>query len=230
MTFKFQAFHAVSNPELSLAFHEGHTKILTDLGIENITSNLPDWMSDPEVIAVIVTGEDGTVVGGIRVHRFNGINELPIVSAIKDIDPKINQYVINSLSDGGVSESCGLWNSKRVFGQGISPLLARCSVSLSDQFGTKSLICFSAPYTLKMIKSLGFKEVESVGNIGQFPYPNEKFISTVLEIPDIHKIVLATDINHQRIVDLMNNPNQNFIEFSQGKYLEIEYNLLVEFA
>ncbi|MBL0314742.1 MAG: hypothetical protein IPP69_02820 [Flavobacteriales bacterium] len=230
MTFKFQAFHALSNPELATAFHEGHTRILTDLGIESITSNYPEWMRDPNVIAIIVTAEDDSVVGGIRVHKYDGSFELPIVSAIKDQDEKIIEIVNKRKNTGGISESCGLWNAKKVFGQGISPLLARSSVSLSNQFNTKSLVCFSAPYTLRMIKQLGFNEITEIGEAGKFPYPNEKFISSVLEIPDIHQISSATIENHRRIVSLMEQPNQSCVESSQGKELTVEYNLFVEFS
>ncbi|MBX7052888.1 MAG: hypothetical protein K1X54_12690 [Flavobacteriales bacterium] len=230
MTFKFTAFHPLTSPDLAAAFHEGHTRILTDLGIESITSNYPEWMSDNNVIAIIVTHEDGSVVGGIRVHKYDGTLELPIVTAIKDQDSRIVDIVENKRLTGGIAESCGLWNAKKVFGQGISPLLARSSVSLSNQLKTKTLVCFSAPYTLRMIKQLGFNEISEIGDQGKFPYPNEKFISSALEISNIQNISTATIENHSRITSLMAEPIQTVVEISQGKELTVEYNLLVHFA
>ena len=98
---------------------------------------------------------------------------------------KYAHYFEEKMKQGGLAESCGLWNSKKVFGRGISPLLARCSVSITSFFEIHTLVCFSAPYTLKMIKSLGFKEILTVGDQGRLPYPTEKFLSSPLGIVDI---------------------------------------------
>jgi|JI9StandDraft_1071089.scaffolds.fasta_scaffold10946_3 hypothetical protein len=224
MKYLFRAYLAVNDPDSAERFHEGHTKILTDLGIESLTSNLPSWMSDPNVIVVNVTQENGELVGGIRVHRYDGKNDLPLVAAIKDQDQNIINFVEEKMKQGGLAESCGLWNSKKVFGRGISPLLARCSVSITSFFEIHTLVCFSAPYTLKMIKSLGFKEILTVGDQGRLPYPTEKFISSALVIDDIYNIKTATPENLERINSLISNPHQHCVENSQGREVAVEYN------
>lgn len=226
MKFRFDAFRALDDRKRSADFHEGHSKILTDLGITNLTSNYPTWMDDPNVIVIIASTEEEGVVGGIRVHEYDGIIDLPIITAIEEQDAFIKPFLLQKQKTTGVVESCGLWNSKKVYGRGISPLLARASVSLTSAFKSKCLVCFSAPYTLRMIKSLGFNEISGVGDNGSLPYPTEKFISTALVIDDIYDITTATPENHERIVSLMNQPVQNHLELSQGKEILIEYNLL----
>ncbi len=226
MRYVFRAFRAVEDSESSKAFHDGHTKILTELGIVSLTSSYPIWMEDPNVLVINVTQENGEVVGGIRVHKYDGSFELPIMSAIKDQDSGIVDFIESKKILSGVAESCGLWNSKKVFGRGLSPLLARSSVSLTSSFDVNCLVCFSAPYTLKMIKSLGFNEIQSVGENGKLPYPTEKFISSALFIDDIYKIETATPENLERITSLITTPKQIFLESSQGKEIEIDYNLL----
>ncbi len=226
MSFIFRAFHAIDEPDSCLRFHEGHSKILTDLGIENLTSNLPTWFDDPNTLVVLATTTNDEVIGGIRVQLYTGDFELPIMTAIKDQDHRIISAIENRRQKKGVAESCGLWNAKKVFGQGVSPLLARCSVALTSYFEIDNLICFSAPYTLKMIKSLGFIEVAEVGNNGQLPYPTERFMSSVLEVPNIYTLEYADPLQRERILDLIERPKQKTIETSQGKEVEVDYNLL----
>lgn len=229
MKFVFTAFRATDEPQKCLDFHHGHTKILTDLGIENLTSNLPTWFNDSNTLVIIATNEEEEIVGGIRVQLYTGEFELPIMTAIKDQDPKIIDAIVSRKEKKGIAESCGLWNSKKVFGRGISPLLARASVSLTATFEIDNLCCFSAPYTLKMIKSLGFIEMSEIGTNGQLPYPSEKFTSSVLEIPNIYTLEHADSNQRDRILSLMKQPNQTTLELSQGKEIEIEYNLSVKY-
>lgn len=226
MTCLFKAFRAVDNSELAKAFHDGHTKILTDLGISSLTSNYPSWMNDPNVLVIIVTNEEEEVIGGIRVHKYDGSFELPIASAIKYQDPKIQDYIELKRLSGGVAESCGLWNSKKVYGRGLSPLLARCSVALTSAFDVNCLICFSAPYTLRMIKTLGFTEILEVGDNGRLPYPTEKFISSALVVDNIYTNESGTAENLDRIQSLIENPVQTVVELSQGKEVNVVYNLI----
>jgi len=229
MRFTFRTFRATDEPESCLEFHQGHSKILTDLGIENLTSNYPTWFDDPNTLVITATNEEAELVGGIRVQLYTGDYELPIMTAIKYQDPNIITAIERRKNNKGVAESCGLWNSKKVFGRGISPLLARCSVSQTSFFEIDNLCCFSAPYTLKMIKSLGFIEMKEVGNNGQLPYPSEKYMSSVLEIPNIHTLEYSDSNQKERILSLINQPKQTVIELSQGKEIEIEYNLLSKY-
>lgn len=226
MSYIFQAFKAISDANKCLEFHSGHTRILEDLGITNLTSNVPNWIDDPDVL-VISAYEESTMelIGGIRVHKYNKTHTLPIIEAVKEQDPKIISIFDNFL-ELGVVESCGLWNSKKVYGKGISPLLARCSVALSATLNPGFVTCFSAPYTLRMISRLGFTPIHEIGDNGQFPYPTDKFISSALIIRDLYMLGNAVESERDRIFSLMSNPHQNFLENSQGKELLVQYNLL----
>lgn len=226
MSYLFHAYYAISEPERCFEFHTGHSKILEELGITNLTSNKPTWMDDPDVVVISAYDINSMeLVGGIRVHKYNTTHNLPIIEAIKYQDPNVED-LFHKYRELGVVESCGLWNSKRVYGKGISPLLARCSVALSAVFDPKYVVCFSAPYTLRMISRLGFTPIMSIGQDGQFPYPTEKFISSALVINDLYTLTNAVESERERIFSLMSNPKQKFLEQPQGKELKITYNLL----
>lgn len=226
MSYTFKAYRAIEDEESCLAFHEGHSKILLELGINNLTSNEPSWMQDADVLVInVIDNDNNEVVGGIRVHKYNLNFSLPIIDALIDLDDNIvNTFEL--IREQGVVESCGLWNSKKVYGKGISPLLARASVSLSATFRPKHLYCFSAPYTLRMIMKLGFLPALELGNMGKFHYPSEKFISSVLRIEDLYVLHSADSFEKERIFSLMTEPNQHYIENSQGKEVDVYYNLI----
>lgn len=222
--FTFRAFQATNNLYGCERFHKGHSKILEDLGIVNLTSNKPTWFDDPDVVVIEAEDSNGDLIGGIRVHKYKSGFEIPLIQAIEFQDPNIRLFFEHNLSNG-IAESCGLWNDRKVFGRGISPLLARASVALSYSMGVELLTCFSAPYTFKMISSLGFIPVLEIGDGGKLPYPSEKFISTVLHIPDMRSLEFADEIQRERIFSLKENPIQKHTELSQNKEIEINYNL-----
>lgn len=225
MKFKFRAFYATDELETCQRFHHGHSAILGDLGIEMLTSNIEPWMHDSKQIILIAEDEEGEMVGGIRIQKYFTNGSIPLTNALGEIDPKIYD-ILNLQAIKGTAESCGLWNSKKVYGLGLSRLLALCSVSLSATLECQTLFCFSAPYTFKMISALGFIPVVELGNNGKYHYPTEKFISTVLFIPDLFQLKNAQEYQRNRIFSLMREPNQTCIELSGDKELTIEYNLI----
>ncbi len=228
MSYIFRAFRAVDEPKSCIEFHEGHTKILVELGILNLTSNVPLWMEDEDVLVIsALDAMSGELVGGIRLHKYNSKFPLPVVEAVKAQDHRVLE-LFESLKESGAVESCGLWNSKKVFGRGISPLLARCSIALSASLNPRNVFCFSAPYTLRMIMRLGFSYVEEVGDNGKFNYPTEKFVSTILRIEDLYSLERADAQERERIFSLMQSPVQEHLESSQGKELLVNYNLIAE--
>ena len=57
-TYRIEAFQAVENAEYSRLFHNGHTGVLTELGLTNLNSAEPSWMSDPNVFVLIAIDQD----------------------------------------------------------------------------------------------------------------------------------------------------------------------------
>lgn len=224
-TYRIEAFQAVEHPEYCALFHNGHTGVLTELGIKNLNSAQPSWMSDPNVFVLIATDSDHEVVAGLRIHRFNSsMGSLPIIESIKQQDSRIID-AIHSTLPAGTAEACGLWSAKKVFGKGLTPLLCIAAIPVMAEVGISNFFCFAAPYTEKMIKTNGLIEVSEVGDNGRLPYPTPEFISVVLKNPNIHTMEFAEEFNRQRVFELIQDPVRTFFEESPRGAIEVHYDL-----
>jgi hypothetical protein len=220
--YKFRFFRAIDDPVACERFKEGHRKILLDYGITNVTTNTEDWQNDPDVFVITAESDCGEIVGGIRLDRTYGKKTLPIEQALESYDPKIREILAKD-SLKGTAEICGLWNAKKVFGKGVSPLLARTAVAFAEYIGIDTLYCLVAHYTLDLAKSIGFNVVESIGKEGTFAYPNDRYVASALCIHDLATLKTAQTDQKRRIMSLRRNPNQHFIELSQKKNVAIAY-------
>jgi hypothetical protein len=224
-TYRIEAFQAIEHPEYCSLFHNGHTGVLTELGIKNLNSAQPSWMSDPNVFVLIAIDSENEVVAGLRIHRFNSAaGSLPIIESIKEQDDRIIE-AIHSTLPGGTAEACGLWSAKKVFGKGLTPLLCIAAIPVMAEIGLTNFFCFAAPYTEKMIKTNGLIEVTAVGDNGRLPYPTPEFISVVLKNPDIQSMEHADEFNRQRVFELMKEPVCTFFEDSPRGVIEVRYDL-----
>ena len=224
-TYRIEAFQAVENAEYSRLFHNGHTGVLTELGLTNLNSAEPSWMSDPNVFVLIAIDQDEEVVAGLRIHRYNSPEgTLPIIESIKDQDSVIIPIIQRCLP-GGTAEACGLWSAKKVFGKGLTPLLCIAAIPVMADIGLTNFFCFAAPYTEKMIKTNGLIEVSEIGDNGRLPYPTPEFISIVLKNPDIFSMEYADEFNRERVFQLMKEPIATFFEDSPRGSIEVHYDL-----
>jgi hypothetical protein len=223
--YHIQAFKAIDNPQACNRFFDGHTGVLTELGIKNLNSAQPSWMTDSQVYVLTATDEDDEVVAGLRIHRFTSAQQtLPLVDAIGPQDPKIKDVIEQTLPQG-TAEACGLWSAKKVFGKGLTPLLCIAAIPVMRHIGLTNFFCFAAPYTEKMIKTNGLIEVEEVGDMGRLPYPTKDFISVVLRNPDIETMAFAEAYNRERVFDLIADPVQMKMESCPRGLLEVNYDL-----
>lgn len=223
---KFRAFRPVDDLVLSERYLHGHTKVLEDYGITNITSNNRVWLEMPCIFGVVAENEDGELVGGIRVQMADGVHPLPVEKAVGHMDSRIHD-VVKKYYDNGVGELSALWNAKSIAGYGISVLLTRAGISLTNQFGCNTLVGICGDYTLQMFTNVGFVVDYSVGNRGEFFYPKEDFIARVLGILNSKNLETAEQVNRERMIDLRRNPIQKTIEMGPKGPVEIDYNLII---
>lgn len=224
-SYRIEAFQAVEHPEFCALFHNGHTGVLTELGIKNLNSAQPSWMSDPNVFVLIAIDNEQEVVAGLRIHRFNSEDStLPIIESIKEQDPRILTAIHATLPEG-TAEACGLWSAKKVFGKGLTPLLCIAAIPVMAEIGLTNFFCFAAPYTEKMIKTNGLVEVSEVGENGRLPYPTPEFISVVLKNPNIYEMEFAEEFNRERVFQLMKEPVCTLFEDSPRGSIEVHYDL-----
>ena len=190
------AFRAIDEPLLSQQYLEGHVKVLTDYGIENVTTNNSTWMKNPHVYCVVAQDVlSKEILGGVRIQLADGIYPLPVEGAIGKMDQSIFDKVEYYAKEGGIGESCGLWISKKVKNLGLSRYLMWSSISSANQLRFGTLLGICAGYTLKLFGQIGFVVDKSLGENGDFPYPNEKYIAHVIGILNAITMTLLADPN-----------------------------------
>ena len=175
-----RAFKATDEPETCHRFLEGHRKVLEEFNLANISSNTPTWMQHANTYVII--GEyNGQMIGGARMQIADGTIPLPVQDAVAHYDSKINNLVHDKMADGGASELCGLWNARTLPPNlGITLKISRAAVSIANQIQTKNVFAICAGYTLQPAMRMGMQIQKSVGNNGEFIYPNSNFKARVL--------------------------------------------------
>jgi hypothetical protein len=225
---KISAFRAINNKEKCIRYMKGHMQVLVDYNVMKVTSYNDKWTYNPS--AYVIMAEDiatGEMVGAIRVEVAKGLFPLPIETAIGGLDERTFDLVEKYAKDGGVGELCGLWNSKSVKGVGVSFFLTRAAVSIVNQLRFRTLIGICAEYTLKMFTDVGFEINDTLGENGQFPYPDERYITRALGILNAEKLGTAKPYDRERILGLRENPAQIRMETGTRGDVEVEYDLVV---
>jgi hypothetical protein len=230
---RIRAFRATEDPETCLKFIEGHKKVLSIYGIENITTNTDDWMYNPSIFVIVVESMDRSkLYGGARVQAADGIHPLPIELATGEMDPKIYK-VVKYYSQFGAAELSGLWNSKEVAGFGIGSVFpSRVALSIFDQIGTNVMFSLCSPATVRFKDWIGGNLMTKVGNNGTFYYPKLDLLATVLYSDDVIGLSHAHPREKVKILDLRENPVQIKYEKSPFKnvMVNVHYDLVVKSA
>lgn len=226
--YQFRAFRAIDDLESCERYRDGHRQVLIDYGISNITTNTEDWMYNPLMYCIVAEEvSTGDMIGGVRVQVSDENTLLPVENAVGRIDDSIYDYITAFRNDGGVGEICALWNAKKVAGKGISLLLIRSGISIVNQLDINSLVTICADYTMWMVRRVGFLVETSLGNGGEFKYPNNNYIARILHRVDTNVLEHADEWDRNRIFDLRKNPKQNTLETGAKTDVTIHYNLTI---
>jgi hypothetical protein len=224
-----KVFRSINELDACQEYLKGHMQVLIDYNVMKITSYNQTWINNPSVYVLTAELSDtGQMIGGIRVEITKGDIPLPIENAIGKLDPKIYDLVEKYGIEGGVGELCGLWNSKEVKGFGVSFFLTRAAISLINQINFKTLVGICAEYTLEMFTNVGFEIDQSLGNNGEFPYPDERYITRALGILNAETLKTAAPFDKEIILSLRNNPQQTRIEIGSKGSVEVKYDLIVK--
>lgn len=212
-------------------FAEGHSNVLKDYGVTKVTSSNYDWMHNPDVYVVLVQdASTGEVVGGERIH-IKGPNTipLPIESAVGIVEEKIYNLVSDYAQKGITAELCGLWNARKIAGQGISILLTKLGVALANKIQVQNLFVLCAPYTVKMCQNAGFEIETSIGNQGTFYYPKLDLIATSLIIKDLKNLPSAEEEFRKQIIDFIHTSSGSTIHITpKGDKIDIHYSISIQ--
>lgn len=221
---RLRAYRAIDEPETCELFIEGHTHVLTNIGVTKVTSSKNEWAKNPAAFVIVVESLDGKkVYGGARVHVAGGLEPLPIEQATGAMDPSIFDLVWK-FAQSGTGEVCGLWNSREIAGYGIGSIfLTRAAVAISTQIGLKSLFALCAPYTVKMAELVGYNIETSVGNNGTFYYPKLDLLATSMILKDLDTLSSADADERNAIFKLRSELNVVRLEQLRKKTIKIYY-------
>jgi hypothetical protein len=193
-----------------------------------VTSADRSWALNPHVYLILFESvEDHRILGGGRIQLRTNNFPLPFEQAIREIDPKIEEY-LSDFRDLEVAEYCGLWNSREVAGYGIGSIyLVRVGIAILPQLNLKKLFGLSSPVTLSISKSVGYEVISFLGDNGSFYYPKEGLIATALEINDIDELSHAQDTERGYIFDLRKKINFNTVESGPKGEMELQFELQI---
>jgi len=223
---RLRAFRAIDEPETCELFIQGHTHVLTSIGVTKVTSSKNEWAQNPAAFVIIVESLDRKrVYGGARVHVAGGSEPLPIEQATGAMDPDIFNLVW-SFAKYGTGELCGLWNSREIAGYGIGCIfLIRAAVAIAYQIGIQSLFALCAPYTIKPVECVGMELENSIGNDGTFYYPKLDLVATTMILKDVPTLHKALEEDKVAIFKIRENLNITREEELRRKKLIIHYEI-----
>ncbi len=223
-----RAYRAVEQPEASAQFAEEQVKVLSDIGIGQVTKVTSTWREDPDVYVIAAEHSQLGLVGGIRIHvSHSPEHPLPIETSVGKMDQRVSTFV-DRMADGGIAEIGGLWNAHRFANRGLPMLLGMTAVSLASQLKVECLIAVLARYTLRYATRLGLEVVEEVGEKGWFVYPKPGFWGIVMCTADPYSLDKARPDLRHRVISLRMRPSQRHTEFTGVCYLDVQYQLELE--
>jgi hypothetical protein len=221
---RLRAFRAIDEPETCALFIEGHTHVLTNIGVTKVSYSKNEWVHNPAAFVMVVESLDRKrIYGGARVHVSGGTEPLPIESATAGIDKGIYELVWK-YAQHGTGELCGLWNSREIAGYGVGSIfLIRAAVAISYQIGIQSLFALCAPYTVKPVEEVGMQLESSIGNEGTFYYPKLDLVATTMLLKDVGLLSKAHEEDKNAIMKIRSNLNTVRVEELRGKQITIHY-------
>jgi len=224
---RLRAFRAIDDPKTCALFVQGHEQVLTSIGVTKVTSSNNAWTSNPGSFVLIVESLDGNeVYAGARVHVAGGSEPLPIEQATAAMDPAI-RTIVNKYARWGTGEICGLWSASEIAGYRMGNILFRAATAICTQIGLTSLFALCAPYTLYMVKNVGFEVLEAVGNNGTFYYPKLDLLATAVHMNEIVLLRNALSEDREMILRLREQPDAVILEERKNKQMLIHYDLKI---
>jgi len=218
-----RSYRAVDEEDSCLNYAMGHRKVLEGFNLGNVSTNNYDWAYNPNVYVVEATDRlSGELLGGIRVQIADGKTNLPVQDAVSHFDPNINHMVRHYALNGGTSELCGLWNSRsKAPNIGVTMNLVVAGMAMCNQLPVTSIFTIVAQYTLKIANRIGFRVETSLGNNGEFTYPNSNYVARVLSM-NPQTLDHTYNIFREKILNLRENPKLERME-KVGKDKNILY-------
>jgi len=220
-----ESFQANQHPRECMTFIQEHTRVLQVFDLANITSAKPDWAFSPSCVIVTVRDQEtNSMIAGGRIQIADGKMRLPIEDAVSEFDSKIHDVIHRDMIDGGTSEICGLWSTRKAARMGLGSIfIMRSLLAISYQLEIKSIYTLCAPSTVKFVKKLGGELVTEIGDNGTFYYPKLDLIATAIKMPDNNNMSFTDPVEKSIIEQLRLNLSGEVVEEHRGNQVEVKY-------
>jgi len=205
----------------------GHEEVLLLNGV-SLSKGYDYWKELDTVYLLVAESMDGSsCYGGARLHIWDGVDSLPLQSFLSQLEPRI--YVVIdewAINNKGIVEIAGLWNSRAVAGLGLgSEHIIRTSIAATAFLQPMGVFTFCSPFVSRFADDFGFRAFEKLGVGGKFPFPDERWMSTINFMHDKFDLSNAKpeEQNKIRLLREKRNFSQEFND--RGKNLIIHFQL-----
>lgn len=225
MNLRIRVLHAIDYPEIAMNCHKKHLEVLDEFNLSNeIDSAKSNWWDNPNSYLLIV--EDiysGEIGSSIRIDMIAKSHPLPLASILRGYDSSF----VKKLEDSKhiLGELSGLWVSQKFSKRRLSTFLLDAILALSSKLRINYLIAMPPKHTKYVFDQKGFEVVKRIGNKGEIFYPNDSYISTIMEFNDTFFLKNLVDRTH--IISLRQNPVQKVNYIIDDRKTILEYDLRI---
>lgn len=222
MNLRIRVLHAIDYPEIAKECQDSHQEVLKSFNVELVSLSKSNWWNNPSCYLFII--EDMftcEIAASIRLHVKDETNSIPLEDAINkdEIEERIRRHKLTT------GEICGLW-VKKTFSQRNLPFhLVRSVLSVAPKLRIQNLITFLPKHTKDVFFNLGFEVVKEIGHYGEFQYPDERYVSTVMELRNLFNLVNLKEDDRNIIKWLRSNPKYVISEKYQQRECIIIFDL-----
>ncbi len=220
---RIRLLHTAQHPEIADQFFIGQTNALKSYNVEGISSIKNNWRENPLTYLLIAEDSDtGELCAGLRLDVVDPSNPIPAVEALKHFSPtlvsRIHKY------NYVLAELCGLWVSDGYRGLNLPYFLVRSALSVSLKLRISILLVLAASHSKKFLEPFGFSVVKKLPNNGAFKYPDERYLSYLMELELFNDYQI--DKKEEKAIDNLKK-NPHYVVYSQVNNVPftLEYDL-----
>jgi hypothetical protein len=224
MHIRIRVFHAQNHAEIAKIYTSGQQDVLKEFNVTGVTSAKKNsWENENSYIFVAENVKTGEIGAGMRLDVADAEHKLPLETALENIVPDLSQRIHRF--DNIIAEACGWWVKKTFSERRLPKHLLISALAIAPKFQIKYILGFPHQGTKKITDSLGFMNVRDLGNNNaSFFYPNENYVSTVVEI-DAVNLTETEEHEKEKIVSLRKSPVQTITIELNGYTTKIDFDL-----
>jgi len=216
---RVKLLHTAQHPDIANQFFKGQKEALKNFKIEGINSIKSNWRKNP--LTYMIVAEDvitRELCAGLRLDVVDPSNPIPVVDALKHITPSIVPRI--EKYNYVLAELCGLWVHNDYRGLELPLILVRSALSVCSKLRISVLLVLAASHSKHFLEPFGFSLVKELPNNSAFNYPDERYVSYLMEL-ELFGDYSLSEKEEKAIDNLRKNPH--YVVY--GQVFEIPYTI-----